>query len=362
MLYKLESLRGVAAVLVVLYHTAYNFYDKKSVFVESSWLFVDFFFVLSGFVMTLAYADKIKQGLSFSGYIIPRFFRLYPLHLAMVLAWVPFIVFKLYLYRSGYGGTDPLLTENLTTLFGSLFMLNSVGFQGWNGPSWSISAEWWTYIAFFFLLAFTGKLKRVGWLMVLIAVFIYALTAWIRGPFVPLTNDFGILRCIPAFLLGSAAYHLFGQGWQSKGAVHEWLSSIALIVSICLSTYSYWCCYLAVASFIYVILAFSTSENTVLGKLLLSTPLKLLGLYSYSIYLVHMIIVVAVGDVLEHVFNLPSSSITGWMSVLLNTALIIITIITAHFTYRWIEAPGKRYGKKIAARLQSSDISTSKVL
>ena len=57
----LDSWRGIAALLVALLHFRFlgHFYSLD--FVRNSWLFVDFFFVLSGFVITHAYADYMPD-------------------------------------------------------------------------------------------------------------------------------------------------------------------------------------------------------------------------------------------------------------------------------------------------------------
>lgn len=231
MLYKLESLRGLAALLVVIYHTPYTFFGEKTAFLYSSWLFVDFFFVLSGFVMSLAYRNRIADGLSFTSYIIPRFFRLYPLHLFVILLWIPFIGAKVYLYRSGFGGVDPLLTENGTTLFSSLFMLNSLGVNGWNVASWSISAEWWTYILFFGVCYVLSKSRYYAATILIAAVSTYFVTLLVSGAFVPFTWDYGILRCVPAFLLGAFVFEVYSRVKISSCIQLHELISVALVIS-----------------------------------------------------------------------------------------------------------------------------------
>ena len=83
----LESLRGLAAVGVVFFHfRMHSSFDNR--FVQDLWLMVDFFFVLSGFVMTLAYADRLANRRQFFEFAKKRFFRLYPLHILVLLAWV----------------------------------------------------------------------------------------------------------------------------------------------------------------------------------------------------------------------------------------------------------------------------------
>jgi len=84
----LDSWRGVAALMVVIYHAPllWSFYDAG--FVRHSWLFVDFFFVLSGFVIAHAYASKLRDMTDVGHFMLRRFGRVWPLHAAMLLALV----------------------------------------------------------------------------------------------------------------------------------------------------------------------------------------------------------------------------------------------------------------------------------
>lgn len=107
MFFKLESLRGLAACAVVLYHSPFNVNDAVLGLFRNAYLFVDLFFVLSGFVMAHAYADKIAAGMRFSDYMALRLGRIYPLHLVMLLVWVPYVLIKVWLFHRGFGGTDP---------------------------------------------------------------------------------------------------------------------------------------------------------------------------------------------------------------------------------------------------------------
>ena len=77
----LDAWRGIAALLVALerLHAHGVFYSLP--FVRNSYLFVDFFFVLSGFVIAHAYADKITDARSALTFALRRFGRLWPLHI-----------------------------------------------------------------------------------------------------------------------------------------------------------------------------------------------------------------------------------------------------------------------------------------
>jgi len=76
-IFALESLWGLAAVFVALYHypsTSFLHFKNGS-------LGVAYFFVLSGFVITLNYLDKINSLKDLLNFQIKRFYRLYPTHI-----------------------------------------------------------------------------------------------------------------------------------------------------------------------------------------------------------------------------------------------------------------------------------------
>lgn len=90
----LDGLRGVAALLVIWYHFFEGFatsgVDQKF---NHGYLAVDFFFVLSGFVIGYAYDDRWKKGLTQTGFIVRRIIRLQPMVvLAVCLGLIAFII------------------------------------------------------------------------------------------------------------------------------------------------------------------------------------------------------------------------------------------------------------------------------
>ena len=84
----LDAWRGVCALLVAMFHLqAYShIYDWS--LVRHSFLFVDFFFVLSGFVIAGSYRAKLLGGFSIWHFMLLRFGRLYPLHLAILAIFI----------------------------------------------------------------------------------------------------------------------------------------------------------------------------------------------------------------------------------------------------------------------------------
>ena len=76
----LESLRGLASFFIVILHAGIFAPILKIDFIINGYLFVDFFFILSGFVIAYNYLNKLKDRNQFLFFIKRRFLRLYPLH------------------------------------------------------------------------------------------------------------------------------------------------------------------------------------------------------------------------------------------------------------------------------------------
>ena len=91
----LDAWRGIAALIVALFHFATPAAISQSTFLRNSWLFVDFFFVLSGFVIAANYRGRLAQGFGIERFMLLRLGRLYPLHILMLAA---FIATELLLY------------------------------------------------------------------------------------------------------------------------------------------------------------------------------------------------------------------------------------------------------------------------
>ena len=148
----LDSWRGIAACLVAFHHLApsVDSHLNQLGLVPNSYLFVDFFFVLSGFVIAANYEQRLAEGFSVWRFALLRFGRLYPLHLAVLLA---LILLRLVHSASGLGTPSafqpPLWSAD--TIIASLLLVQSLhlfDFTPWNGPSWSISTEFYTYLLF----------------------------------------------------------------------------------------------------------------------------------------------------------------------------------------------------------------------
>lgn len=79
--FTLDAMRGVAAIMVVLYHAG----PVTTVIAPAGYIAVDFFFALSGFVIAATYEARLRNGLTPLRFIRIRLTRLYPLYLVGLL-------------------------------------------------------------------------------------------------------------------------------------------------------------------------------------------------------------------------------------------------------------------------------------
>ncbi|GAB4352376.1 MAG: acyltransferase [Oricola sp.] len=161
----LDFFRFLAAMTVVLHHYYFFFFDGTTLVPDSAQMAarspfaamgffydhgqyaVQFFWVLSGFVFAHSYFARPADGIGFAA---ARFARLYPLHFATLV-----IIAALQLASLRLTGASQVTAHNDAYHFGlQLFLVSAWGFQAgesFNAPIWSVSAEIGAYIAFFFL-------------------------------------------------------------------------------------------------------------------------------------------------------------------------------------------------------------------
>jgi len=153
----LDGLRGVAALLVIVYHV-FECFDWSPV--PHGYLAVDFFFVLSGFVIGYAYDDRWQEGLTVAGFFKRRLIRLHPMVILGALVGV-----LSFLLQGGvrWDGTPVSLGWVMVALLMGMLMLPlwpgaAADVRGngelfpLNGPSWSLFFEYIGNILYALLL------------------------------------------------------------------------------------------------------------------------------------------------------------------------------------------------------------------
>jgi len=280
---------------------------------EKSYLAVDFFFVLSGYILTLVYHGKIfdSQGaLNRSSVLLflkARFSRIYPLHLFTLLILVLWVggmnnYFPDYLLKS---------RNNIETFIYNLLLIQSWGVWddvSWNNPSWSISAEFFAYLIFPFLIAVLIKIdkKRRAIISILITVILLIIFRYFYDP-----NSFGfgdgeaLFRCVVEFFYGVLGYILTK---KNEFRVTLFLEKNFIQVAILLFSIITFLNYDSLVILLYLPLIISIShDNGVISKFLSHKSLHYLGLISYSIYLNHAVVLYVYRDIRVYYFDTPKS-------------------------------------------------------
>lgn len=294
----LDSLRGLAALIVVLLHINAASHVTEWTLIRQGWLAVDFFFVLSGFVITYAYIDKVESWPALFEFMLRRFGRVWPLHAFVLLLFVASELLKLVLSQRGLPTHEPPFSGRYTVgaIGANLFLVHSLGFhelETWNGPSWSISVEFYTYLVFALGCLFARRrIVAVALGMIAIAV----LGLWLWSPAYLLTTvGFGLERCLYGFFVGvltALAFRaLHRRGWTIPMPTALEGAAVALAIGLALA-----CAgdvamtLLAPIVFAAVVLVFGF-ETGRLSRILLKPALTWLGDRSYSIYMVHAFVI-----------------------------------------------------------------------
>ena len=211
--YELDILRGVAAILVVMFHYKhfllvsdaagfdYNHMPFHTVLLPVyiyGQFFVELFFSISCYVFFWLYAEAVSSHRTGArSFFIARFARLYPLYFVTLI----FVALAQLLFSHLYGA-DFIYPDNTP----GNFLLNLFGVQQWvvnapqmfNGPAWSISVEMFLYIVFFIVCYF-----RFNSIPVLIGLFVIGHVYKLASPFE--INDFA--RGMPNFFLGGLVFY-----------------------------------------------------------------------------------------------------------------------------------------------------------
>lgn len=355
----LDSLRGLCACMVVLYHFHTVGAFSGSPLARNSYLFVDFFFVLSGFVISSSYRMNIAGGFPVSRFMGLRLGRIYPLHVVMLGV---FLVAQLVLAarHDPHAFQSPMTWQSLVA---SLTLTQTITFPHqnvWNGPSWSIAVEMWIYFAFAMLFR-TARHRSTLVIICLAVAVVSAVTLGATQPRYLFADHWAtFVRCAYGFSLGVIGREIVELPMSSRkmGSMGE-VAAIALVVAlVSLAGTGPWTL-VAPPLFLGVICLFAREEG-LLSAILKGRVPVLLGTLSYSIYMVHLFVLyrldallriaathdrafAIVCESLEHC-SASGSRIIG--DAVLVPALLVILLVS-WCTWRLIELPAQAWSRRI---------------
>ncbi|TRW17437.1 acyltransferase family protein [Glacieibacterium frigidum] len=365
----LDALRGLCACLVCLFHFRANSSVADAAFIRQSWQFVDFFFVLSGFVIAANYRDRLAAHMPTGQFMLLRLGRIYPLHAFMLAVFVATELTALALGSGGAAGRA-LFDEahSARAILSNLLLIQSVGFEDrltWNQPAWSIAVEIWAYLLFALAVRAFGRGLDAALVVVVVVapLLLFALAGSINVSF-----DYGLIRCVYGFALGVLCWSIWGRwGDALLARARGWTAleiaaggAVALFVTYAGPTA--WNL-LGPPLFAAALLVFAREGGAVSRALATPVPL-LLGTLSYSIYMVHSFVQSRFDDVLLAVERLTGTPLTTRVvdngppeilagadpvqGVLLTILMLAVVVAVSWLTYRFVEVPAQRWSRRAA--------------
>jgi len=328
----LTGLRGVAAAWVMLFHMTIGI-----PIVRYGYLGVDAFFILSGYVLTYVYAGKLANVGDYFGFLRARLARIYPLHLA-TLCVLALMVVALPDFADRY----PIPDERwgFGPFLASLFLVQNWGYflpTSWNTPAWSLSAEWFAYLIFpLFLFATQWSRSKITPLVLAGSLFLALYAAFtLKGMSSLLAGGVpGMLRMTCEFAAGCLLCRAVANGLPRLPPVADIAALALLLIAVMAGEAFTFLALPAVA--LLVLLAVQQSPT---ARLLSKAPIVFLGEISYSIYLIHWILIQG-----SQWFLSGRLAGTSWQ-VIWNIGLVLVCIGISTLSYRWIEQPARAWGR-----------------
>jgi len=347
---RLEQLtftRFLAAISIVVFHYGNDIFPFNSNIID--FLFrqanigVSYFFILSGFVMIIAYENRDK--IEFRDFLKRRLARIYPVYLLAIFSLLAYYV----LISQSFDYKELFLNLTLIQSWIPGFALS------FNSPSWSLSVEMFFYISFPFL--FNSFYKKYSLKRLIILVFIFFIGSQILlhsfthssfyNGFPSKSHDliyYFPLMHFSEFLIGNIAGLFFLKGIKVRNYDMPILAlivfmSLLLKMNIGINFHN------GMMAFVFVpLIVFVSANNGLLSKISSNKSLVFLGEISYGIYILQKPIYEYVIKIMKYL-NIHSSTFIFY------TFLIVLILFSA-LSYKFFEVPLRNIiNRKVVQRL-----------
>lgn len=314
---------------------------RHSQFVHEGFMGVTFFFVLSGFILTFSYTNRIQQGSTrYLSFLASRIARIYPLHIVTMVAALPLAIV------AGWPANSLALQAAAQLTLVQAYVPDKSIYFSFNAPSWSLSVEMFFYALFPVLV-----IARTRWLMLLAAM---GLAFHFGRPWSD--TQFSLYVFPPArlidFVLGILLHRLVFARFQPS----DWLASLLQWASVALFTlmfavrdvfpidFRYDIYYLVPTGLLITSFAWQGGQ---LAKASSGKRMVALGEWSFALYLVHQL-VIRYGEIIrsrtdggeglapEFLFSIGYVLVAIWLSKLLheNFELLAKSVVLNMFRKR----------------------------
>ena len=340
--YLFDAMRGLAAIMVVIYHVTERFGQEVA---PRGYLAVDFFFILSGYFIARVYEKRLVAGTTFWKFLSARLIRLYPAYFA------GFALGMLWLISRHFAkGSPDIKFVTIVGLFNGLMLPAPSGINEMfpsNYPAWSLFAE------LVINIVYAAGLFRLGSRNLIVLVVVCALVTIIQAVetgeglrigFTFQTIGIGLVRTVAAFGIGVLISR------HPPRAVAPWFAApslAALLVALLLARTGpalrpladIVCAYVAFPTLLWIGAVASVPHAAErIGAWL--------GEMSYPLYTLHAPALIIAGGV-GGGLHLPKAAI------LVMTFVLIATITTVYT--RWMDRPARRWLGSVLQVQPSSD-------
>jgi peptidoglycan/LPS O-acetylase OafA/YrhL len=360
----LVGVRGIATVWVVLFHLnplLYRLLPRTRAaedFLNSAMMMVDFFFILSGFIITYRYLDQLSSPSRqrVGRYLALRFARIWPVHAVVLLAFVAYHQWSV--SNLGYG----LESDNvdLRNVFLNLVMWQQLP-PGTpiNLPSWSLAPEVGAYFAFPILAILLIRIRswRFAFVAASVVLAVGAIRLWFLyeslGPsggsyyWVPWLR---IATCFTVGCLLNVGWRLLpedrrrGPGWDvlAFAGMAGVLVTVAIVergeeFRVPMATYPF----LALA------VLGCAGATGIVARVLGSRVMEWSGRISYSVYLTHFPVIVIANSYLLRHGALGQSRVERALLIL---GVLVAVLAVGVATYHLVEEPSRKVLRRLTNR------------
>lgn len=379
----LTGLRGIAATWVVVFHLTWliaiaspGTVSALGPLINSGAQGVDLFFLLSGYVLALNYTERIgarlrlRNAVRFLGARIARVWPVYVVTLHLAGAWL--------ILQMRFGDHPTVLDVSVLSYVRQVFMVELwtkpyLDNVAWDGPAWSISAEWLAYLLFPALALILFRLRRrmrsrsllvLAFVISLAPALLLVVTGYFYSPFS------WAVRILAEFTAGAVACTAIMRMRQSDrtGRVAGYLSVLLVVVIVALlfvlahhpvdgipeST--------GLVNVLFLPLIVTLAVGTTgIARLLALRPFVFGGQVSYSLYLVHGLVIATLLGLWHHSRHDSTVQPVGAPLLLLVPVVLGVMFVLAWLLYRTVEEPGRRWIRRMvdARVLRSPDRSSA---
>ena len=306
----------MAALSVLFFHS--RIFSEGSLFeiplqmlFSNGWMGVDVFFVLSGFVISYVYADRVE----YRNYLVRRFARFYPVYILTTLLALGIVTSLGKPPFSQLGDFDILM--NIAMLQG-LYGGHTISV---NFVSWSVSAEFIIYLIFP-IIFWIGAFLPANLFGVLTPIILYSAFGGLDWTGL----GWPVNKCLFLF---SAGVMLFNYWVKNGSSMPKWISGAAIISLVAILGLPSWARQFGInihnaqmAVFAVPIVAWGLTWHPKSALILLG------GRISYSIYLFHGVV---------YMYLVQVQMVGEWL------LFIFSSLIIAYVGSNWIERPARKW-------------------